>query len=130
QSGHARGVAGVFRASTTKIYRSLTIAGRPLEPCRHRCRQETIMMLRRSTVPMAFMRSLGLALIVAFSAVGATVVGQQPSRSPQRQPLLDEKGYVREEAYIPGPLPESERGYAKIAGAHMEALVNEVVEIS
>ena len=40
------------------------------------------MMLRRSTVPMAFMRSLGLAVIVAFSAVGATVVGQQPSRSP------------------------------------------------
>ena len=88
------------------------------------------MMLRRSTVPMAFMRSLGLAVIVAFSAVGATVVGQQPSRSPQRQPLLDEKGYVREEAYIPAPLPESERGYAKIDGAHMKALVNEVVAIS
>ena len=65
------------------------------------------MMTRRSTVRMALTRSLGLVAVVAMSAAGATVLGQQPPASPQRQPLLDGKGYVREDAYIPAPLPET-----------------------
>jgi hypothetical protein len=63
-------------------------------------------------------------------AVGAVSIhGQQPA-APKRQPLLDASGYVREEAYIPAPLPDSERAYAHINGAQMKALVNEIVAIS
>jgi hypothetical protein len=51
------------------------------------------MMMRRSTVRMALARSLGLVAVVAMSAAGATVLGQQPPASPQRQPLLDGKGF-------------------------------------
>ena len=73
----------------------------------------------------------GLALLLALGAAGPTVIGQQsPPAAPLRQPLLDPSGYVREEAYIPAPLPDSERAYAKIEGAKMKAVVNEVVAIS
>jgi hypothetical protein len=88
------------------------------------------MKTRQFTLRLALRRTLGLAVIVAFSAVGATLLGQQPSGSPQRQPLLDGKGYVREDVYSPAPLPESERAYGRIAGAHMKALVDEIVAIS
>ena len=53
-----------------------------------------------------------------------TVFGQT------RQPLLDRDGHVKEEAYIPAPLPESARAYADISGAQMKTLVEEVVAIS
>jgi len=64
------------------------------------------MMMRRSTVRMALTCSLGLLAIVAMSAAGATVLGQQPPASPQRQTLLDGKGFgldpVRR-SHQPGP---------------------------
>ena len=76
------------------------------------------------------LRWAGLALFFVVSTMGAAPAGQQPAQPPQRQPLLDPSGFVREEAYIPAPLPESERAYARIDGARMKALVNEVVAIS
>jgi hypothetical protein len=42
---------------------------------------------------MALTCSLGLLAIVAMSAAGATVLGQQPPASPQRQTLLDGKAF-------------------------------------
>jgi hypothetical protein len=73
-------------------------------------------------------RGLGAAAILAIGAVG--LGGQQPPPAPRRQPLLDAKGFVREEAYIPAPLPESEKAYAGINGARMKAIVDEIVAIS
>ena len=74
---------------------------------------------------------IALSVVLAAMGAGGTVLGQQPAPSaPQRQPLLDAAGYVREDAYIPAPLPESERAYASIKGASMKALVNEIVAIS
>jgi hypothetical protein len=73
---------------------------------------------------------MGLVAMLALSAAGARVLGQQPAAAPQRQPLLDARGYVREDAYSPAALPDSERAYANIDGAHMKATVNEIVAIS
>ena len=87
-------------------------------------------MMKRFTVPTVAKRWLGLIAMLGLSVAGARVLGQQPAAAPQRQPLLDAKGYVREDAYIPAPLPESERAYARIDGTKMKALVNEVVAIS
>jgi hypothetical protein len=88
------------------------------------------MMTRRSTVPTAVKRWLGITAMLAVTVTGARVLGQPPAAAPQRQPLLDAKGYVREDAYIPAPLPEGERAYARINGANMKAVVNEIVAIS
>jgi hypothetical protein len=88
------------------------------------------MTTRRLPVPIAVKRWLGLTAMMALGVAGAGVSGQQPAAAPQRQPLLDAKGYVREDAYIPAPLPEAERAYARINGANMKALVNEIVAIS
>src|SRR5262245_31131806 len=63
-----------------------------------------------------------LAIVLASSVL--TVIAQQ------RGPLLDGKGYVREDAYIPAALPASERDYAGIDGAKMKASVNDIVAIS
>ena len=68
--------------------------------------------------------------MLALSLAGVHVLGQQPAVAPQRQPLLDAKGYVREDAYIRHALPEAERAYAAINGAEMKAIVNEIVAIS
>jgi len=75
-------------------------------------------------------RWLGLVALLASSMTAAHVLGQQPPAAPQRQPLLDGKGFVREDAYSPIALPESERAYANIDGGKMKALVNEIVAIS
>jgi hypothetical protein len=88
------------------------------------------MMMRRSKTPTAVKRTLGLAAMLALSVAGARLLGQQPAAAPQRQPLLDAKGYVREDAYIPAPLPDAERAYGRINGANMKAIVNEIVAIS
>jgi len=64
-----------------------------------------------------------LALVVCAGV--AALTGQAP-----RQALLDASGYVREDAYTPAPLPDSERAYARINGAAMKTLVNDVVAIS
>jgi hypothetical protein len=85
---------------------------------------------RRLPVPIGVKRWLGLTAMMALSAAGTGISGQQPGAAPQRQPLLDAKGYVREDAYIPAPLPDAERAYARINGANMKALVNEIVAIS
>src|ERR1700739_3043586 len=58
-------------------------------------------------------------LFLALAAFGQT-----------RQPLLDAAGHVKDEAYIPAPLPESLRAYADISGAKMKAMVEEIVAIS
>lgn len=89
-------------------------------------------MPRRSTGPIAVVaRWLALAVVLAAAAAGTRVVAQPPAAAtPQRQPLLDAKGYVRDDAYTPAPLPDSERAYARINGASMKALVNEIVAIS
>ena len=93
-------------------------------------------MMNRLIPTMTPQRWSGLALLVALGAAGPTLIGQQPPAppaapaAPLRQPLIDSSGYVREEAYIPAPLPDSERPYAKIEGAKMKAVVNEVVAIS
>ena len=86
-------------------------------------------MMTRHIAP-GRLRWAGLALFFVVSTMGAAPAGQQPAQPPQRQPLLDPSGYIREDAYIPAPLPESERAYARIDGARMKALVNEVVAIS
>jgi peptidase M28-like protein len=85
-------------------------------------------MMRRSTRRMTRVRSLGLAGMLALNVAGAS--GQQAPPAPQRQPLLDPKGFVREDAYLPAPLPDSEKAYAAINGAHMKSIVNEIVAIS
>jgi hypothetical protein len=87
-------------------------------------------MMARSIVSTAVKRWLGPIAILAFAAAGARVLAQPPATAPQRQPLLDAKGTIREDAYTPAPLPESERAYARIEGAHMKATVNEIVAIS
>ena len=87
-------------------------------------------MMKRLTVPPAAKRCLALGAMLALSVGGGRVVGQQPAAAPQRQPLLDGKGYVRDDAYSPMPLPDSEKAYANIDGAHMKAIVNEIVAIS
>jgi hypothetical protein len=89
-----------------------------------------VIMKRRSIAPPTVKRWLGLVALLALSVAGARVLGQQPAATPQRQPLLDGKGYIREEAYSPVALPESEKAYANIDGAHMKAIVNEIVAIS
>jgi hypothetical protein len=58
-------------------------------------------------------------LLFALTAFGQT-----------RQPLLDDAGHVKDEAYIPAPLPDSARAYADISGAKMKTLVEEIVAIS
>ena len=76
-------------------------------------------------------RAIGFIAMLAAAGIGISVRGQQRApATPQRQPLLDANGYVREDAYIPAPLPDSERAYAKISGGPMKALVNEIVAIS
>ena len=87
-------------------------------------------MMNTKRCAIVVTRGLGFAAIVAASLSGVRVLGQQPAAAPQRQPLLDGKGYVREDAYSPAPLPESERAYANIDGAHMKSIVNEIVAIS
>jgi hypothetical protein len=64
-------------------------------------------------------------ITLVLSAATASVVAQQ-----RPQPLLDGSGHVREDAYIPSPLPASERAYADIDGGRMKAAVNEIVAIS
>jgi hypothetical protein len=86
------------------------------------------------------LRWAGLAMFFTVANIGAAPAGQQAAgqqpagqqapRPPARQPLLDPGGYILEDAYIAAPLPESERAYAKIDGAKMKALVNEIVAIS
>src|SRR5262249_44266416 len=65
------------------------------------------------------MHRTGLLIFIALSAFSQT-----------RQPLLDSAGHIRDEAYIPAPLPESARAYADISGTKMKALVEEIVGIS
>src|SRR3954452_15312037 len=84
------------------------------------------MEMRRS-VTATTVKRFGFAAMLAVGAV--SIHGQQPA-APMRQPLLDASGHVREEAYIPAPMPDSERAYAHINGAQMKALVNEIVAIS
>jgi hypothetical protein len=87
-------------------------------------------MMKPTIAPPTVTRWLGLVALLALSVAGARLLGQQPPAAPQRQPLLDPKGFVREEAYSPIALPESERAYANIDGLHMKAIVNEIVAIS
>jgi hypothetical protein len=89
-----------------------------------------MMMMKRSIRPAIVTRWLGFVAMIGLTVVGARVLGQQSAPAPRRQPLLDAKGAVRDDAYTPAPLPESERAYAAIDGAHMKALVNEIVAIS
>jgi hypothetical protein len=93
----------------------------------------------------------GLGAVAALAAAGTLVVGQQRQQQappaqqtptapasgaaarpiPTYQPLLDAKGRVKGEAFIPGPsLAAADRAYAEIDGAKMKGLVNEVVAIS
>ena len=69
-------------------------------------------------------RLLGVAAVVALTAPAAHLSGQQ------RQPLLDGPNIVKESAYVPSILPDSERAYARIDGARMKGIVNEIVAIS
>lgn len=91
---------------------------------------------------------VGLGAVAALVAAGTLVVGQQRQQPPPRQPepapaagsarpiptyqpLLDDQGRVKGEAFIPGPaLAAADRIYADIDGARMKGLVNEVVAIS
>jgi hypothetical protein len=66
-------------------------------------------------------------LTIPLIVLSAGIVGLV---AQQRQPLLDGAGHVREDAYIPAPLPASERAYASIDGVRMKAVVNEIVAIS
>ena len=50
--------------------------------------------------------------------------------SQTRQPVLDAAGHVKDEAYVPAPLPDSARVYADISGVRMKAQVEEIVAIS
>jgi hypothetical protein len=75
-------------------------------------------------------RFAGLALLFFALAGGAATAGQERAQAPQRQPLLDQGGYVREDQYVVPDLPDSEKAYARIDGLKMKALVNEVVAIS
>jgi hypothetical protein len=76
------------------------------------------------------LHGLGLCAILALSLSGVRVQGQQPAAAAHRQPLLDGKGRVREDAYPPSLMPDSEKAYANIDGARMKAIVNEIVAIS
>jgi Peptidase family M28 len=89
-------------------------------------------MKKRSIVPAALKCCLALAIAVAISSGGprATAQGQQAPTAPRPEPLLDSKGFIREDAYSAASLPESERAYAGIDGLKMKAIVNEVVAIS
>ncbi len=78
--------------------------------------------MRAETRRLARLASFAITL----GLTGAAVQAQQPVV----QPLLDSKGFVREEAYLPARLPESERAYARIDGRRMKDLVREVVAIS
>jgi hypothetical protein len=92
--------------------------------------ENVITMMKRHIVPNR-LKWTGLALLFVAGTTVPAISGQQrAAQAPQRQPLLDPSGYVKEDAYYPLPLPESERAYAKIDGAKMKALVNEVVAIS
>jgi hypothetical protein len=73
---------------------------------------------------------LSLRLFAGVLIAGSTIAVEVPSAQTTSQPLLDPAGYVREDAYIPAPLPASERAYAGIDGRRMKALVNEFVAIS
>ena len=88
------------------------------------------MTTRRLSVSTAVKVWLGLTAMLAVSVAGARVLAQQPAAAPQRQPLLDAQGHIRGEAYTPAPLPDAERAYARINGASMKALVDEIVAIS
>ena len=81
-------------------------------------------MLIESIPPSMTRRLLGAAIVVALTAPAANLSGQQ------RQPLLDAPNIVKESAYVPSILPDSERAYARIDGAKMKAIVNEIVAIS
>ena len=75
------------------------------------------------------LRLAAVAMLVVSVGGPHTVRGQQAS-APKPQPLLDGNGHVREDAYTPAALPDSERAYAKINGAQMKSIVNEIVAIS
>jgi hypothetical protein len=78
-----------------------------------------------------------MAIAGAAIAAGIAVHGQQPPQAPrpapapQSQPLLDPRGLIREEAFIPTPaLTGDDRRFADIDGRRMKATVNDVVAIS
>jgi hypothetical protein len=81
-------------------------------------------------VPNRMRTSAWLPSIAAALILVGTAAAVRLSAQTTRQPLLDQSGYVREDAYIPAPLPASERAYAAIDGRRMKALVNEFVAIS
>src|SRR3954466_2470464 len=67
-----------------------------------------------------------LVVLILVTAAAAWPAAQQP----RRQPLLDGSGYVRDDAYLPAPLPDAERAYGSIDGRQMKGIVNEIVAIS
>ncbi len=75
-----------------------------------------------------------MSIVTAQQRPGAPAqppAAQAPRPLPFSQPLLDDKGHIRDDAFIPAPpLSGADRIYADIDGARMKAIVNDVVAVS
>lgn len=68
--------------------------------------------------------------LVCLLGIGATVVGGQQPPNPLGQPLLDNSGTIRDDAFIRIPLRPEDEIYIDIDGGHLKDLLREVDAIS